>query len=756
VIHCQPEIVNKKVKELWKSSCDQLCDNLGFDRVIAFLKEEQNMILKQKKNFIIYTDFYKKMNFLLTFEHYKINKGLIKDSSKLDETDCVLCFTAITCLSNPIIYCSKCERGAHRICLRLDSVPNEDFFCVACTDELNKKGRKKEKEGNQKKPSSKKVSNWMKKKKRNQMKFTRQKGILNEKIEKLLVDRSLLIMKNKNVASRTEDINRILSSKLEIRFDGKLFGISDKWVHMEVSSKVIYSMIYALIKINFNQRDQSQNGLILDLIQKKLYLNKTKKENQVLLDMNNNYNLEEWVYSNKYCMMSKANSRMNYLKDDLSSITDNWDEKIPDKRVRSNGIIEDEEHKLKKQKGFNVKKIMMNGESNEMIQRDDSDDFEVFKCENMLILKKYLENDDNLRKCLKGDEVWINKIRKEITHEIKKVVYLFRDCRQLENSKQSLISPMNGQKSDEDMLKSDNSVLNQSIMYSENNFMKKPKKRISAKDTIENFRKPKRSRRGTNNQSLEKNKLTYPNEYVVQNVKFSKLISLKGDITDDIRLYKGLSLCKYQNYSQFQLELSHKFEHEIALKIIDQQNNRGLVFKRNFSDFYYDSIKGRESFNQRRMKNKCIDINPNINRELNKPNTTDTDCCYYCQKSEFMLIEFGSKKIHLICLIFSGNLLNFFENPQCKISTFIMFMKLVKYNLLNFLQKDDWKETIKKLKSKYETKAAKKNEILIEIRKLLIQQPKLRKEIIELGILIFKNNIINKFCMLCCKPIGNY
>ena len=122
----------------------QLCNTIGFDNALSFLKSEENITLQQNRDFITYTDFYKKINFLTTFEHYKINKNLIKNSSKLDETDCVLCFTAITCLSNPIIYCSKCERGAHRVCLKLCSVPSEDFFCVTCSNELENKCNKKE------------------------------------------------------------------------------------------------------------------------------------------------------------------------------------------------------------------------------------------------------------------------------------------------------------------------------------------------------------------------------------------------------------------------------------------------------------------------------------------------------------------------------------------------------------------------------------------------------------------------------------
>lgn len=75
----------------------------------------------------------KRMEFLTSEDHQLTNEHLLLDDpNKLDETDCVLCFTATTCLSNPIIYCSKCERGAHKICLGLEKVPMGDFWCPAC------------------------------------------------------------------------------------------------------------------------------------------------------------------------------------------------------------------------------------------------------------------------------------------------------------------------------------------------------------------------------------------------------------------------------------------------------------------------------------------------------------------------------------------------------------------------------------------------------------------------------------------------
>ena len=219
------------------------------------------MILQQKRNFIVYTDYYKKVKFLLTFEHFKINKGLLKDSSKLDETDCVLCFTAITCLSNPIIYCSRCERGAHRICLRLPSVPSEDFFCVSCCEELKKKTRKKEKETVLPTKPEPEMTNWIHESKALPL---RCRFGEREKTEELLVDRSVLLMKNRNFASRTEDINRVLSSKLNIKFEGRLYRLSENWVHLEVPLRVLMAMVYALIKSNFHVKGERQNGMILD------------------------------------------------------------------------------------------------------------------------------------------------------------------------------------------------------------------------------------------------------------------------------------------------------------------------------------------------------------------------------------------------------------------------------------------------------------------------------------------------------------
>ena len=748
---------NPSDDDLWELSCKQLCDNIGFEKVIAFLKEEQSMILKQKKNFIVYTDYYKKMDFLLTYEHYKINKGLIKDSSKLDETDCVLCFTAITCLSNPIIYCSNCERGAHRVCLRLESVPNEDFYCVTCLDEINKKSKKKEKDITKCLYPNSKIKNWMENSEGrpfNSMKF---RGELNENSQQLIVDRSLLTMKNKNSASRTEDINRVLSSKLEIRFEGKLHGISKKWVKIEVPIKVVLSMIYSLIKNNFNKKRFFKCGIVLDLIQNRLYVNNLKKlENQVILDKNETYNLEDWVYSSKYCIVSKTQTRLQYLNKNDRSI-ENWEEKLTNGMVMVNEKGVNGLSKLDKIREENVKEIMLKGLSKQITNKDSFEDFEVFRCENMMILKKFLENEKNLGKCIKGDEWWIKKINKEISYEIRRIVYMLQDCRSQLKINQNITQLTC---SDANLKLLENLEKTSPIMtpqFSENNLFRRPKKRKAGlkKNKLENFKRPRGSKKNSDYMCTDKLKTECSKEFVIQDIKLSKYISQKGYITDDIRHYKGLSIFSSRNPKLYQVELTQKFNYEISIVILKEKNKGG--FRNEISKMMNSNVNQTERYIKNSLKNKSIDINPSVNKESKMLYPLPSqDCCYFCNKSDFMLIEFNSKKIHLICLIFSGNLLDFFESPKCKVSTFLMFLQLIKYNLLNFLQKGNWKETMERLKIKYKIKKNKINSISVEIKKLLLEFENLRKEIINLGVIIFKKNIINKFCRLCYKQIGKF
>ena len=108
-----------------------------------FAQEQELILLRISKEFTVLNSLLKRIQFLTSEEHQLTNEHLLLDDpNKLDETDCVLCFTAITCLSNPIIYCAKCERGAHKICLRLEKVPMGDFWCPDCTPLSFQAGRR--------------------------------------------------------------------------------------------------------------------------------------------------------------------------------------------------------------------------------------------------------------------------------------------------------------------------------------------------------------------------------------------------------------------------------------------------------------------------------------------------------------------------------------------------------------------------------------------------------------------------------------
>ena len=380
-------------------------------------------------------DFFKKINFLTTFKHYKINKNLIKDSSKLDETDCVLCFTAITCLSNPIIYCSKCERGAHRVCLRLSSVPSEDFFCVTCSEELNKKNIKHEKEVKLPVICKLSTTNWMNNYKLQEFSLNKSRRHREQKYQ-ILVDREILIMKNRNPASRTEDINRVLSSKINIKFDGKLKKLSEYWAFLEISQKLLLLTVYSLIKANIKTRMYNDNnlGLVFDLERNKLFVNNKSQQNKIILPFDKKYPFEDWIYNSKSCIKSKFKFEENQysqepkfkikMKDDS-----NWKKKLhkePTIDFQKDEIADQKKKDRERLKIIND--VISDGMSDKVKRKKQSQDFQVFCCKSMMILKKFLDDDKNLKKCIKGDLNHIQKMNKEIKNEIKRAVQIFKNC----------------------------------------------------------------------------------------------------------------------------------------------------------------------------------------------------------------------------------------------------------------------------------------------------------------------------------------
>lgn len=719
------------------------------------------MILQQKRNFILFTDYFKKIKFLLTNEHYKINKALLKDSSKLDETDCVLCFTAITCLSNPIIYCSKCERGAHRICLRLTKVPNEDFFCVFCSEDLRKKHKKKDKDSLCSVHREPQMTSWI-----NDAKVKRYasgKSRVKGNFEELLVDRMLLMMKNKNYASRTEDINRILSTKLEIKFEGKLFQMSEQWVHLEVPFRVLQVMISALVKANFRGDKRLKPKLVLDLVLGRLFMDKGGKggANQIVLNPHKNYNLEEWVYSSEYCV-TKSESVKEPIK--LENGVEIKEKVASQKSIKVLNaapiakVAEIDKNTLKDKQDkifFSIKR----GESH--LVRPGFDHFPVFRCENMMILKKILEDDVHLQKCLSGDLEHMQKMNLEISGELRRVVQIFKDCTEGINifaqnaNKTSLNKPEHSllQDSERTIMKiGEDSILAES----EKRSITEHAPQLPSKLPI--FEKPKNAK---NKYLLDsaKGKATHSKDFIIQNIKMSKIISLNGFILDDIRQYESMMLFNHQQLESITLQLSRKIKYEVSLFVHHYEQEQGLYCKKEtkpVNPFEIDEDVGRESpILKVKIKNKPLDSNPFYSNQKYKiEKKQKEDNCFYCNKSDLMLINFHNKKLHLFCLIVSGNLLDFFERPKCKLSTFVIFANLMKFNILNFLLKENWNGDLALFQKLVQSEGGAGGRIAYEFKKILVDHFELRKEMIDIGIIVFKKTIVDVHCELCYEKIG--
>lgn len=739
-------------ERLWESSCRRLCETVGYERGLAFLREEQTLGLRQRKDFITYTDYFKKIKFLFTFEHYKINKGLLKDSSKLDETDCVLCFTAITCLSNPIIYCSKCERGAHRICLRLPSVPSEDFFCIRCSEELRKKTRKKESPARPR-PARKE---WMDQEQGHTLRSARTPFQLRVKQgELLMVDRKLLLMKNRNSASKAEDINRLLSSKLDIRFDGKLCGESEKWVHLEVPFRVVLSMVYALIKANFQIRKEHEAGLELDLTKNQLRVKHISrvKNNHVILDLDRNYNLEDWVYSSRYCSVAKSPSgpELETLRDMHSAKrAPLWDSST------ETGLSGESVHG----QGGSIEDVIVDGMSNRVQARPTASSFRVFTCENMMILKKLIENDENFPKCMKGDEEWVRKLGREVGHEIGRVVHLFRESWFNPGPTQGMSflfppkKPKLGSKEEpakEGLAKSTGAdALDTTHKHSMPLEISKGLR----------FEKPHTTKAGKpKHVSPKKASRLEPKELKIQEISMVRPICFEGRVTDDIRLYGSLSLSDRDSAAHLEVDLVRKFKCEISAFVYMQESKDAMSVKR--TSGVADSIDiNPEVFrpdvpSKGRSKKKGPGARNGIKSEAaTRERLSKDDCCYFCGRSEFMLIEFEDKRVHLICLIVSGHLLDFFGRPECRVSTLVIFLKLVKYAMLSLLLRQDRPAFLARLRHARDSAVPPQTQVLLEVRQLFLQSLHLRREIIEIGAAVFKKNICGVQCALCTRSSG--
>lgn len=731
--------------ETWRRSCWRLCETVGYERALGFLREEQSLGLRQRKNFITYTDYFKKIKFLFTFEHYKINKGLLKDSSKLDETDCVLCFTAITCLSNPIIYCSKCERGAHRICLRLPSVPSEDFFCVCCIEDPKKKTRKKE-HACQSRPTRRM---WMDHGPAHGIQSYRFPAHMRTKRgEQLLVDRRLLLMKNRNSASRTEDINRVLSSKLDMRFDGKLCGMTDQWVHLEVPFRVVVAMVYALIKANFQAQKENEPGLELDLTRNQLRVKHkgAVRDNHILLDLDRNYNLEDWVYSSKYCNVAKAPSGETEPGNKGHSTKGGsmWVQTEADMSGES-----------VRERNSALKNVIFNGMSSRIQAKSQTKSFRVFTCENMMILKKLLENDENFPKCIRGEEEYVRKISNEVGHEIGRVVRLFQECwfdTSLSQAMTFLVSA-NGQ----NPKKRTETPLSK---LSGTDAIDKTRKLILNTKGDSHFEKPQMTKTGKfKHPNQKKTTNTGPKEFSIQDINVVRSICFEGRVTDDVRLYGALLLSNNRCSEYLEVELARKFQYEISAFIHAQELKEASMMRpspklADTIDINSDVFQHESPPKAKNKKKGANSRNGAKSETSNRDRLSKVDCCYFCGRSEFMLIEFETKKVHLICLTVSGRLVDFFGDPECKVSTLVILLKLVKYVLLNSLLQKDLSRLIDRLRHSRNSQNPESTRVPREVRQLFLQCPQLRREIIDIGSAIFKKNICDSRCGLCKRVSG--
>ena len=355
-----------------------------------FSAAEEKLTLKQEQNFILFHDYLTKTHFLASKKHFKINKELITNSSKLDETDCVLCFTATTCLTNPIIYCSTCERGAHRVCLRLDVVPSGDFFCLKCEYPLRKQ---------LKKPIAPKVTKKSKKVVSNGLIYSEpslaiglagNNYIKREETVELIVDQQILIMKNKNIARRTEDINRVLANRLRLRFDGKLQKLSEKWVYMIIPKRVYENIIRTLIKSNLRSKSKKKNGLVLDCMSNELYPNNSCSENYVKITENDRQEFDKIVESIRLELQNEAENNHHQTQ-----------------------TI----HHLKSDSKFDVHLTNLPLDTS-------IPSFYAFQCKHLLFLRKILLDDSHVSKFLQGDKQWNHTALLQVYNEAHRILSL--------------------------------------------------------------------------------------------------------------------------------------------------------------------------------------------------------------------------------------------------------------------------------------------------------------------------------------------
>lgn len=237
-----------------------------------FLKEEENISINSMRNYIRYKDFFKKLQFLFGEKHYETNKTILKDPTKLDETDCVLCFTAITCLTNPIIYCSKCEKGAHKICLRLEKVPSEDFFCLLCSQTLSQ---------------SKEKHSFVNL-------FNKHFSNIDEKIF-LKIDFQIFQKKTKKMFLIDLKLDDIIYLKFGIHISSKLHKIEGKWIWAEISIHSLNLLKSTLIEKNFLNKSKKKNSFVLDCIKYELYMSKESNSNLVIVNSSEQDNLKNVI-----------------------------------------------------------------------------------------------------------------------------------------------------------------------------------------------------------------------------------------------------------------------------------------------------------------------------------------------------------------------------------------------------------------------------------------------------------------------------
>ena len=616
---------------------------------------------------------------------------------------------------------------------------------------MRRKNKKKDKEPHVGLPREQKMTSWVSDSRGRKLPSgkSRAKG----DFEELRVDRLLLVMKNRNFASRTEDINRILSTRFGVKFEGKLFRMSEHWAHLELPLRVLRLLVAALVKANFQPEKRHSPKLVLDLGARRLSMEKGGRgtPNQIILNPHKNYNFEDWVYSSEFCL-SRPEALSEPIKEEngLGGKSDS-PQRFKLLNVSRHSSEGESDQLTSKERQEKICFSMKRGESH--LVRPNYDYFPIFRCENMMILKKMLEDDTHLEACLAGDLDRMHKMNSEVSAELRRVVQVFKDCDSGVNAfmrdeaGDSFAAPLDPEQGVPRFGSDSGAAESERRGEGHPPVLKTPV-----------FEKPKNAKAKF---LLEAGKAKAPHskDFVLQNIKMSKIVSPDGFLLDDVRQYESMMLFGHQQPEALSLRLSRRLRNEASLFVHHFEREQGLYCKKepkpgNPFDITEDATRGG-LVAKVKMKNKPLDSGPFYPAQKYRIEKRQReDHCFYCNKSDLMLVDFNSKKMHLFCLIVSGNLLDFFERPKCKLSTFVVFASLVKFNVLNFLLKDTWPSDLALFRKLALARVPAEGRVLSELKAILLAHLDLRKEMMHIGLIVFKKTVIDVSCELCFEKIG--